>query len=77
MKNICSSLWNFYAEGFRQMTLGRTLWFIILLKLFIMFAILRYFFFPDILSSQPTDEARSAFVAGQLLERAAPAAAHP
>ena len=28
----------FYAEGFRNMTLGRTLWCIILIKLFIMFA---------------------------------------
>lgn len=37
----------FYLDGFRSMTLGRTLWAIILIKLFIMFAILRLFFFPD------------------------------
>ncbi len=36
-----------YVDGFRSMTLGRTLWLIILIKLFIMFAILRIFFFPD------------------------------
>ena len=36
----------FYVEGFRGMTLGRTLWCIILVKLFIMFAVLKAFFFP-------------------------------
>ena len=36
----------FYVDGFRSMTLGRTLWGIILLKLFIMFAVLKAFFFP-------------------------------
>ena len=39
----------FYVEGFRSMTLGRTLWGIILLKLFIMFAVLKAFFFPSYL----------------------------
>lgn len=36
----------FYVDGFRSMTLGRVLWGIILLKLFIMFAVLKAFFFP-------------------------------
>ena len=35
----------FYLQGFQQMTWGRTLWLIILIKLFVMFAILRLFFF--------------------------------
>ena len=30
-------IWTFYRDGFREMTLGRTLWAIILIKLFIMF----------------------------------------
>ena len=34
------------------MTLGRTLWAIILIKLFIMFAILKVFFFPDLLAGK-------------------------
>ncbi len=38
---------SFYVEGFRSMTLGRTLWAIILVKLFIMFAVLKLFFFRD------------------------------
>lgn len=36
---------NFYLEGFRSMTLGRTLWLIILVKLAVMFLVLRLLFF--------------------------------
>ena len=51
------------------MTLGRTLWFIILLKLFIMFAILKVFFFPNFLSTRPEGTTKEEFVANELLER--------
>ena len=54
MKNTLLAIWNFYLEGFRSMTLGRTLWLIILVKLFIMFFILKIFFFPDFLGDHPT-----------------------
>jgi hypothetical protein len=59
----------FYVEGFRSMTLGRTLWFIILLKLFIMFAVLKAFFFPSYLQGEP--EEQEATVASELTDRAA------
>jgi hypothetical protein len=39
----------FYITGFKEMTLGRTLWAIILIKLFILFFILKLFFFPNYL----------------------------
>ena len=55
MKNALLAVWNFYLEGFRSMTLGRTLWVIILLKLFVMFFILKLFFFPNFLSDHPTE----------------------
>ena len=66
MKNTLLHIWNFYVEGFRSMTLGRTLWLIILVKLFIMFFILRLFFFPNFLSSQPTDKDKGEYVAANL-----------
>lgn len=69
MKNTLLHIWNFYVEGFRSMTLGRTLWLIILVKLFIMFFILRLFFFPNFLSSQPTDTDKEEYVAGELIQR--------
>lgn len=60
----------FYADGFRSMTLGRTLWCIILIKLFIMFAVLRVFFFPSYL--QGGDAEKGAAVSAELTERMAP-----
>lgn len=70
---ICNrviAVWRFYLEGFRSMTVGRTLWAIILVKLFVMFAILKLFFFPDILKRDyPDDESRAAAVRGSLIER--------
>ncbi len=59
----------FYLEGFRSMTLGRTLWAIILLKLFIMFAVLKAFFFPSYLQGDET--AKETTVATELTDRAA------
>ncbi|NDV66728.1 DUF4492 domain-containing protein [Bacteroides sp. 224] len=69
MRNPVSRIWNFYAEGFRSMTLGRTLWLIILVKLFIMFAVLKVFFFPNFLSNRPEGTTKEDFVAGELLQR--------
>lgn len=47
---IARNIFHFYYEGFRNMSRwGRQVWIIILVKLFIMFAILKFFFFPDFL----------------------------
>lgn len=63
-------VWTFYLDGFRSMTVGRTLWAIILIKLFVMFAILKVFFFPDLLKRDyPDDDSRAAAVRGSLIER--------
>lgn len=58
---------SFYVEGFRNMTWGKSVWTVILVKLFIMFAILRVFFFPDILKRDfSSDAERSEHVLEQL-----------
>jgi len=60
-------VFEFYSGGFRRMTWGRKLWGIILVKLFIMFAILRLFFFPDLLNRDfNSDEERASYVLEQL-----------
>lgn len=60
-------IFRFYYSGFKNMTWGRKLWGIILIKLFIMFAILRIFFFPNVLQRDfSTDEERSMHVLEQL-----------
>ncbi len=60
---------DFYKEGFKNMTVGKTLWAIVLIKLFIMFAILKVFFFPDILKKNfKTDSERGNYVYEQLVK---------
>jgi len=49
MKELAENIVFFYVDGFRRMQLGRTLWVIILIKLLIMFGVLKLFFFPDYL----------------------------
>ena len=70
MKNsIITRIWIFYKEGFSQMTWGRSLWLIILLKLFIMFFILKLFFFPAFLGDKSDDD-KQEYVKSELIDRA-------
>ena len=63
-------IWRFYADGFRQMTVGKKLWILILIKLFILFFIFKLFFFPDILKRDyDSDEERAAAVKSTLIHR--------
>lgn len=55
----------FYIDGFRNMTVGRTLWIIILIKLTVIFAVLRLFFFQPTLQGT-SDEERGEEVLQQL-----------
>lgn len=60
----------FYRDGFRSMTVGRTLWLLLLIKLFIIFAVLKIFFFPDFLGKKfKSDSERNDYVREQLIER--------
>ena len=59
-------IFRFYYDGFRQMTLGRTLWAIILIKLFIIFAILKVFFFPNFLKEHAEEGHEADYVSEQL-----------
>lgn len=45
-------VFDLYYDGFRNMRLGKTLCTIILIKLFIMFVILKIFFFPNFLKAR-------------------------
>ncbi|MEA3503782.1 MAG: DUF4492 domain-containing protein [Bacteroidota bacterium] len=50
---LLKKIFRFYADGFKNMDKsGVKLWIIIAIKLFIMFAILKLFFFPDFLNSK-------------------------
>lgn len=49
-----------YVDGFRNMTVGKRLWAIIIVKLAIMFLVFRLFFFPDILQENYSNDAERA-----------------
>ena len=66
MKAILLSIYEFYAEGFRKMTWGRPLWILIALKVIILFAVLRAFFFEPVLSGK-TEDQKIEHVAGELI----------
>lgn len=63
------SVYTFYRDGFRRMTVGKRLWLIIAIKLFVMFAVLKTFYFPNYLNTQfETDAERASYVIGQITE---------
>lgn len=73
-----SRVWYFYIDGFRAMTLGRTLWLIIGIKLVVFFVILRFIFFPNYLNQKAsTEEGKAQYVREQLTKRTAPPASQP
>ena len=69
--NFLYRIYDLYVDGFRHMRLGKTLWAIILIKLFIIFVILKIFFFPNFLK-QHAEGDEPGFVANELMERASP-----
>jgi len=59
-----------FRDGFKSMTLGKTLWTIVIIKLIIMFLILRPFFFPNFLNSKFDDsQDKSDYVTEELVNR--------
>lgn len=61
---------NFYADGFRNMTVGKKLWAIIFIKVILLFLVFKLFFFPDILKENyDNDDDRARAVAKELTQR--------
>ncbi|MCF0204979.1 MAG: DUF4492 domain-containing protein [Muribaculaceae bacterium] len=65
--NFLYKVYDLYADGFRNMTIGKTLWALIIIKLIIIFAVLKLFFFPDFIASNASPGAESDFVATQII----------
>lgn len=70
--SILYRIFDLYYDGFRQMTLGKTLWAVILIKLFIIFVVLKFFFFPDYIGHHAKKGQESEFVSTQVLNRVQP-----
>lgn len=63
-----SKIWEMYRDGFKSMTVGRSLWLIILLKLVLIFLVLKLFFFPDKLSTEYDNDADRAAAVREALK---------
>lgn len=57
---MIKKVFDLYYDGFRSMVIGKTLWKIILIKLLIMFAVLKVFFFPNYLATNFENDAQRA-----------------
>lgn len=68
-KGFLYKVFDLYYDGFRSMTLGKTLWLVILVKLFIMFFILKLFFFPNFIKEKAKKGNEAKFVETEMLKR--------
>ena len=68
-QGLLSRIFHLYYDGFRTMTLGKTLWTIILIKLAIIFLVLKLFFFPNYINSNTKNGDKASFVSKEILNR--------
>ena len=66
--DFCLKIFHLYYDGFRNMTIGRTLWAVIIVKLFIIFVILKIFFFPNFLKTNAEGN-EAEYVGHQIVSR--------
>ena len=59
-------VFDLYYDGFPHMTLGKTLWAIIVVKLIIIFVVLKVFFFPNFLKQHAEKGHEADYVSEQL-----------
>ena len=68
-EGLLSRIFHLYYDGFRTMTLGKTLWAVILIKLAIIFLVLKLFFFPDFINTNVKNGDKAGFVSKEILNR--------
>lgn len=67
--NLILRVLRFYCDGFRNMRIGKTLWLVLLIKLFVIFFVLRLFFMPDYLKQNAPEDGEAQYVSEQLQVR--------
>lgn len=72
IRGFFTRAWNLYYDGFRNMTIGKTLWVIIIVKLIIIFIVLRLFFFPNHIKENADEGQEPEFVGKELISRPSP-----
>lgn len=59
-RGLLRRVWDLYYDGFRNMTVGRQLWVLIILKVIILFCIIKVLFFPNLLERDYATDAERA-----------------
>ena len=60
-------IYRFYRDGFARMSIGRTLWLVVIVKLLIIFLVLKLFLMPDVLNLKSAPGKESEYVGERLL----------
>ena len=67
--NVIKKIYFFYFEGFQNMTVGKTLWKIVALKLLVILVFLKLFVHDKTFKSEyVTSESKSDFVSANLIK---------
>ncbi len=68
--NLSKKVFDFYISGFKNMKVGKKLWLIIGIKLFIFMFIFKILFFPNLLKEKfDNDKDRADFVINNLTKQ--------
>ena len=68
MIRLIKNIFFFYRDGFAGMKLGKRLWILVIIKLILLFTLVKYFF-PDILQEEfSSDAERSDYILKQLTQ---------
>ena len=67
IKCMMSAVFHLYYDGFKNMSVGKTLWVVILVKLFIICFVLKLFFFPNILHEKAPKGHEADYVSSKIL----------
>lgn len=68
-KTMIKRIIKFYIEGFSNMKLGKTLWLIVIVKLIIIFVVLKLFFMPDTINKQSSEGNETEYISKQITNR--------
>ena len=58
-----------YVDGFRKMTIGKTLWAVIIVKIIVIFVIVKWLFFPNYIDEHAEEGQEAEYVANEMLDR--------
>lgn len=61
-------IFDFYYAGFKSMDVGKKLWLVIIIKLVIMFFVIKLFFMPDVLSQKAKGGSKADYISSRMTD---------